>query len=201
MVSVKQDIVAEKQISVRDIALITAAVAFALSYAAKAGPDGHKLLLVHTCIVVALAAFVGIAFRRVLDAFFWGGLTTLLAFIALVGGEIPPSLSICVGWGFVAATCGAYCGVCERKHIAIGVISSCIIAAVIMSISIYTGEGVISQLASFDVLCAGVIGGLLWPTIIYLRWLVNEKNLKRYVLAAWLTLAISIGNLLVPMVA
>ena len=66
MASVKQDIVAEKQISVRDIALITAAVAFALSYAAKAGPDGHTLLLVHTCIVVALAAFAGIAFRRVL---------------------------------------------------------------------------------------------------------------------------------------
>lgn len=198
MLSLKHEVTSEKQLSIRDIALLTAASAFALSYASSLGPRGYTIAGVHAAAVILLSGLIGIAYRRWYAAMFWGGLTTFLVFLAVIGGDIPPSQSICIGWGAVAAACGAFSGVSNVRSWWPYVLISCVLACTAMTASIYIGEGGISQLAGFDILCAMMIGGALFPTIAYLRWLVDEQKLQRPVLAAWLTLAICMGNFLVP---
>lgn len=49
--------------------------------------------------------------------------------------------------------------------------------------------------------CALVLAAMLRPFIQYLQCFEVQSRQPRYVLAAWLTLAIVVGNLLVPILA
>lgn len=198
MLSVKHDVSVDQQLGIRDIALITAAIAFALSNAAWLGERGHILLAFYALAVIVFSNAIGLSVGKLYEALYWGGLATFLVFLAITGGEIPPSQAICFGWGAVAATCGAIAGTARTNRRWSVALLSGMAACIAMTASIYIGERGISQLAAFDILCAAIIGGTLVPTVAFLRWMVDEKELKRPVLAAWLTLAICVGNFLVP---
>ncbi len=191
---------AQRQVRLSTLFWLMAASAFLLAHARSLGADGLRLLGYYLLFVALCSSLVGIAFGRWADVAYWSALTSLLAFLAVAGGNLPDP-SIGVGWGLVGAACGAMIGLASPKNFLLGVLVSGTVGLVAMLVVVLCHQVKIDQLIAFDTGCSAVVGATLRPFGDFLKWFESKSKNPRVVLAAWLAICVMVGNMLVPVLA
>ncbi len=178
------------------MALITA-IALLLAYSRRLGDIQLMQAFVFAGFALIIGGLFGLLARQLGSGLLWAVLTSLLVYLAVAGGRLPND-AVIYGWGMVAAICGASNGV--RWPIPdwiCGAISAGL-AGVAMWGTLLAFGVKIEGYIWFDVVCAIVIGVVLTPAIRFLQWFQKESQQPAFVLAAWLSAAVLLGNLLVP---
>lgn len=194
------DISTDRQFSLQSLLWTTTAVACLLAYASRLGGNAIQLGTAYAIFAIVSGSAIGLAARNLKDAMFWSCLTTLLVYMAVAGGRLPND-AVGFGWGIVGASCGAINGVRFPKALWLGILlSGAIGLSGLASCICWLGQPLDSSVA-FDLACALIVSAMLRPFIQYLQWFETQSRQPRFVLAAWLTLSIVVGNLLVPILA
>ena len=175
----------------------TTAVALLLAHAIRLGDQALYQACVYTGFVVLSGMLLGGVSGDWKNAFFWGALYALLAYLAVAGGHLTQA-SIGIGWGLVGAFVGGLEGVQLIPNRFWGTVASILSAMLAMVLVIAVMRESFSGLAQFDVLCAGVVGFLLRPFTTLLLWYERESKQPRLLLVAWLATSVLVGNFLVP---
>jgi len=152
------------------------------------------------CFVVAglvAGSLIGLAARRFTDGLFWGTLVPVWAYLSILGDKTPGP-AIAYGWGAVGAACGALCGVRRPRAAWLGALLSGIVGICLMTACVLASGEPLEGYGQFDVLSAGVVGIMLRILVEIVHWFQARSGQPRHVIAAWLTLSVIVGNLLVP---
>ncbi len=190
----------DRQFTLKELMWATTAVACLLAYAGRLGGNSINLGIAYASFATGSGIAFGVASRNLKDALFWSFLTTLLVYMAVAGGRLP-SAAVGYGWGIVGALPGAINGIRFPKSLWLGSVLSAFLGLCGFTWCMrWLGQPLDSSVA-FDLACALVVAALLRPFIQFLQWFETQSRQPRIVLAAWLTLSIVIGNLLVPIVA
>lgn len=194
------DVSTDRQFSLQSLLWTTTAVAGLLAYASRLGGNAIQLGIAYAIFAMITGSAVGLAARNIKDSLFWSCLTTLLVYMAVAGGRLPND-AVGYGWGIAGAACGAINGVRFPQTLWLGTLFSGAVGLSGLAGCIrWLGQPLDNSVA-FDLACALVLAAMLRPFIQYLQWFELQSRQPRYVLAAWLTLAIVVGNLLVPILA
>jgi hypothetical protein len=190
----------DRQFTLQSLLWTTTAVACLLAYANRLGGNAISLGIAYAIFAIVTGSLVGFASRNLKDAMFWSCLTTLLVYLAVAGGRLP-NAAVGYGWGMVGSACGAINGIRFPKAIWLGTVFSAVVGLSGLAACIrWLGQSLDSSVA-FDLACALIVAAMLRPSIQYLQWFETRSRQPRFVLAAWLTLSIVVGNLLVPILA
>jgi hypothetical protein len=185
------------QFSLGTILWSTLAVGLFLGYASWLGPKEVTHAVIFATIGSGVGVVLGLVNRRFLDTLFWSLFVTMLAFLAVAGGRLTAE-AVFYGWGVVGAFSGGL-SACEKpraywaRTLFMGSVSG-----LAMYVMIKQLHGDLTGLLWFDVASAFVVGAILAPFIGFLNWFEKESRQPRILLAAWLTICVLIGNMLVP---
>ncbi len=169
-------------------------------YARNFGPTAIEQFLWYVGFVLLCSAVVTAYTRQWKDALFWAALIALLTFLAIAGGYLT-NRTIDIGWGLVGAACGALAGAKVPRNLISGTLVSMVVGPIAMAAIIAAFHESYSNLIMLDVLSAGIVGGLLRPFVEILGWFERNRKAPRAVLAAWLSVSVLVGNMLVPILA
>ncbi|MCA9194229.1 MAG: hypothetical protein KDB03_20815 [Planctomycetales bacterium] len=191
--------VEKNQLTISTIFWVVTATGLVLNYAVQLGGNAVPMLIVYALFVVTCSCLIGLWKRNLQDAFYFGVLYSLLAYLAVAGGRLP-SESVGYGWGLVGSSVGGFVGVRWPKQFLTSVLFSGLLGVVSMLSCLLVTRVDLSNLVIFDVLTAGIVGILLKPFTLVLQWLEANSSQPRYVLVSWLSLAVLAGNFLVPVI-
>lgn len=197
-------LVEQRQISIRDLLWNTTALALWLAYARSLGDRALEQAVVTLLMVLVAGSVVGGFSGQFKNALYWSAVLALLAFLAVAGGRLPHE-AVMLGWSAVGAGCGAvagaYYGRNSTRSVMIGTLGSGLLGLVLMLSTLWVAGQPWTGLLAFDVACAAVVGWLVWPFIQFLRFFQQRAGLPLSLVAAWLTITVLLGNLLVPVLA
>lgn len=192
-----RELLRDDQWTLASILWVTTAVALVLAYAMKLGTAAVWQAVFYAGCVVVCGLSIGTFRRDWKNAMFWSALYSLLAYLAVAGGNLP-HLSIALGWGLVGALVGSCVGVDLPKNWILATVVSALLGWLAMAFLVLSMKQSITGLVAFDTVVAGFVGGLLKPFTLVLKWLEQQSRQPRYVLASWLAICVLIGNFLVP---
>ena len=150
-------------------------------------------------IVIALAtgSLIGACFRRIADATYWSLMITTAAYLSVAADQAYGPL-FHFAWVSVGAASGSFSGAISSSRVKRRIVVAGVAAGVAMLLfapALRTRQDYV-----FDLITAPVIGGLVAVLVQLISWLEAQSYSPRYVTAAWLLLAVIVGNLLVPFV-
>ncbi len=154
---------------------------------------------VYVAVAAVIGGAVGGACRKTRDVLYWTLLTNILVYLAIAGGRLPNE-AVVLAWSGVGATCGAVAAVGWPMKWVLGILCSAFLGLGSFVVGLLSlGEQIVG-LIWFDVACAGFVGGLLRPVIVFLDKFLQQSKQPRLVMAAWLCMCILVGNFLVPII-
>ena len=188
------------QLSIASLFWITTALALLLGHAVKQGSDAILQGSLTVGFVLVCGLIVGSIRRDWNNAFFWGGLYGMLAFLAIAGGRLP-HWSVGIGWGLVGASVGSCAGTNLPRAFIPAMVFCAALGALAMAVVVLTMRQDLSGMILFDTIIAAIVGGLIKPFTMLLHWIEKESGQPRFVLASWLAICMLIGNYLVPVLS
>lgn len=192
-----KEVIRNDQWTLASILWVTTAVALVIAYAMKLGPAAVWQAVFYAICVLGCGLAIGTIRRDWKNAMFWAALYALLAYLAVAGGNLPHP-SIALGWGLVGALVGSCVGVELPRNWILATMVSAVLGWIAMMILVLSMQQSITGLIAFDTGVAGLLGALLKPFTLLLKWFERQSHQPRFVLASWLAICVLIGNFLVP---
>jgi hypothetical protein len=185
------------QFSLGSLLWLTVSLVLLFSYARWLGQSALHQAMIFTAMGTIVGLAMGMLFGRWQDTLFWALLVTLLAYLAMAGGRTN-GMAVFYGWGLVGAFCGGMSTLARPKSHIWGAIWMGLAGSLVMLLTGICMRQALDQLFMFDVIAAAGIGAVLRPFLRFLQWFETQSHQHRFVLAAWLTISVLIGNFLVP---
>jgi hypothetical protein len=187
----------QNQFSLRSILWLMLAVGLYLGYASWLGPSEVVRAVVFALMSCGIGIALGLINRKLIDTLFWSTFVSMLAFLAVAGGRLTVD-AVSYGWGVLGALVGGISVFDKPTALLVRMSLMSVVGGIAMYLMIQVLHGRFNELLWFDVGSAFVLGAMLAPFIGFLRWFENESKQPRILLAAWLTICVLIGNVLVP---
>lgn len=187
----------DSQISLRSIFWVMTAGAILLAYAQSLGPLAVHQAIVYSSVAIVTGGVVGLLFRRIKDAIYWSGLISCMAYLAIAGGRLPTD-AIVYAWAVLAAVAGAVSGVIFPRKLWLTMTGMSFFGAGVMTLFLKIYGVPMTDLVKFDVYCAVGIGAAIPAAVFAIMFSESKYPCSRWIMAAWLSMSVMVGNMLVP---